>query len=307
MTETNQEYSSALPPPCEVPGAWPPPAPPRRLLLHVTLFVATILTTTTAGALLEGVNLVRSPWLLYRGLPFSLSLLAILTAHEMGHYLVSRRHGLEVSLPYFLPGLPLPPLPGTFGALIRIRSPILDKRALLDVGISGPLAGMIFTVPILAAGLLLSRVLPPSPGVEESLQLGEPLLFRALSYLILGPVGADDLVLLHPVAFAGWLGLFITSLNLLPVGQLDGGHVMFALFPAWHRVISLACLVILGLCGIFYWPGWLLWAGIMAFLGVRHPPPACAWITLNPLRQILGVITIIVFLLTFTPVPFKLG
>ena len=306
MTESNQEYQAPEPAAGEMPGPWPPPAP-RRLLLHVGLFVATILTTTTAGAFLDGAPLLRQPWLVYRGLPFSLSLLAILTAHEMGHYLMSRRHGLEVSLPYFLPGLPLPPLPGTFGALIRIRSPILDKRTLLDVGVSGPLAGMAVGLPVLAVGLWLSRVLPPAPGVEEALQLGEPLLFRGLSYLILGPVGADDLVLLHPVAFAGWLGLFITSLNLLPVGQLDGGHVMFALFPAWHRWISLGCLVILTLCGIFYWPGWLFWTGIMAFLGVRHPPPAYGWISLNPLRQALGIITIIVFLLTFTPIPFKLG
>lgn len=200
--------------------------PRRRLFLHLALFLATGVTTMAAGAFQAGANLFVKPWLIYKGLPFSASVLLILTAHEMGHYLMSRRHRLDVSLPYFLPGLPFPPpLPGTFGALIRIRSPILDKRALIDVGCSGPLLGVLATLPVLVVGLKLSRVVTIPEAVADAftLQLGEPLLFRLVCWLVLGPQGPLEHVLLHPVAFAGWLGLLITALNLLPVGQLDGG------------------------------------------------------------------------------------
>jgi membrane-associated protease RseP (regulator of RpoE activity) len=287
--------------------AFPRPRPPR-LLLHIALFVATVLTTTAAGAFQAGANLFASPWRIYEGLPFAISILAILTAHEMGHYLVSRRHGLDVSLPFFLPGLPFPPpLPGTFGALIRIRSPILDKRALLDVGCSGPLIGMLVAVPVLVVGLLLSPVTELPARAQEGIQLGEPLLFKLVARLTVGPLEPEQHVLLHPVGFAGWLGLLITALNLLPVGQLDGGHVMYALFPNWHRRISLACIGALVVFGVLTWQGWLLWAVVLTVLGTRHPPPYYDWIPLDRRHQVLGALTIAVFLLTFTPMPFNLG
>jgi membrane-associated protease RseP (regulator of RpoE activity) len=272
------------------------------------LFLATVLTTTAAGAFQFGVNLFAEPWLIYRGFPFSASILAILTFHEMSHFLASRRHRLDVSLPYFLPGIPFPPpLPGTFGALIRIRSPILDKRALVDVGCSGPLMGILVAVPVLVVGLLLSPVKELPAGTGDGIQLGEPLLFKLVCWLTLGPLGPDDHIIMHPVAFAGWLGLLITALNLLPVGQLDGGHVMYALFPLWHRRISIACIVTLIVFGILTWQGWLLWAVVLSVMGVRHPPPYCDWIPLSPRHKALGIITIAVFLLTFTPMPFNLG
>jgi membrane-associated protease RseP (regulator of RpoE activity) len=260
-----------------------------------------------AGAFQSGVNLFEYPWRVYQGIPFAVSILAILTAHEMGHYLMSRRHQLDVSLPYFLPGIPFPPpLPGTFGALIRIRSPILHKRALIDVGSSGPLIGILVVVPVLVVGLLLSPIkeLPADAGV--GIQLGEPLLFKLVCWLTLGPLGPNDHVILHPVGFAGWLGLLITALNLLPVGQLDGGHVIYALFPNWHRRISIACVGMLVVFGVLTWPGWLLWAGILTVLGVRHPPPYCDWIPLDRRRKVLGALTILVLILTFTPMPFNL-
>jgi membrane-associated protease RseP (regulator of RpoE activity) len=307
VSDVTPETPEAWPPVCEPPETWGAPRP-RRLVLHVALFLATVFTTMVAGAFQFGVNLFEYPWQVYQGIPFAVSILAILTAHEMGHYLMSRRHHLNVSLPYFLPGLPFPPpLPGTFGALIRIRSPILHKRALIDVGCSGPLIGIVVVVPVLVVGLLLSPIKELPAGAGAGIQLGEPLLFKLVCWLTLGPLGPDDHVLLHPVGFAGWLGLLITALNLLPVGQLDGGHVIYALFPKWHRRISIACVGMLVVFGVLTWPGWLLWAVILTVLGMRHPPPYCDWIPLDRRRQVLGALTILVFLLTFTPVPFNLG
>jgi len=306
VSEVTSDHSQTWPPACEPPGVLGTPRPPR-ILLHVALFLATVLTTMAAGAFQSGVNLFQDPWQIYRGIPFAVSILSILAAHEMGHYLMSRRHQLNVTLPYFLPGLPFPPpLPGTFGALIRIRSPILDKRALLDVGCSGPLSGIVVAVPVLVVGLKLSQVaaLPPEAGL--GITLGEPLLFKLVCWLTLGPLGPEDHVLIHPVAFAGWLGLLITALNLLPVGQLDGGHVIYALFPTWHRRISIASLGVLVVFGVLTWQGWLLWAVLLTLLGTRHPPPACDWITLDRRRKVLGALTILVFVLTFTPMPFNL-
>jgi membrane-associated protease RseP (regulator of RpoE activity) len=307
MSEITPEPIEVWPPVCEPPIGWGTPKP-RRLLLHIGLFLATVLTTMAAGAFQAGVNLLADPWLIYRGIPFAASMLAILGTHEMSHFLTSRRHGLDVTLPFFLPGPPFPPpLPGTFGALIRIRSPILDKLTLVDVGCSGPLAGILVAVPVLVIGLLLSPVKAMPAGADQGLILGEPLLFKLICWLTLGPLGPHDQVIMNPVAFAGWLGLLITALNLLPVGQLDGGHVIYALFPRWHRRISITFIVLLVIFGILTWQGWLLWAVILTVMGVRHPPPYCDWIPLDRRRKILGVITIVVFVLTFTPMPFNLS
>jgi len=286
------------------PGEWRPPRPQRRLL-HLVLFLATVVTTIVAGALQQGVNPLSHPEQLSRGIPFSFTLLLILGTHEMGHYLVSRRHRLDVTLPYFIPAPPIPFIIGTFGAFIRIRSPIGDKRALLDVGCAGPLTGVLVSIPVILAGLNLSKVTSLPPG-GESLTLGEPLLFQFLSWLTLGPLAPEQQVLLHPVAFAGWIGLLVTALNLLPVGQLDGGHVAYALFPEYHRWISLGCIGLLVLCGVLFWQGWLMWAVLLAFLGVRHPAPYHYWVPLDRRRQVLGLITILVFILSFTPTPFTL-
>ena len=284
---------------------WPAPKPPRRLL-HLGLLLATVVTTIIAGALQQGVNPLETPELLSKGIPFSFTLLLILGAHEMGHYLVSRRHHLDVTLPYFIPAPPIPFIIGTFGAFIRIRSPIKDKRALLDVGCSGPLIGVLVAIPVILIGLKLSTVTVIGGG-EETVTLGEPLLFKLLSWLALGPMTPEQNVILHPVAFAGWIGLLVTALNLLPVGQLDGGHVAYALFPEYHRYISLGVLGLLVVCGVIFWQGWLLWAVLLVFLGWRHPPPYEFWVPLDRRRRVLGIITIVVFGLTFSPAPFVLG
>lgn len=286
--------------------SWPAaPKPPRRLL-HLGLLLATVVTTIIAGALQQGVNPLETPELLYKGIPFSFTLLLILGAHEMGHYLVSRRHHLDVTLPYFIPAPPIPFIIGTFGAFIRIRSPIRDKRALLDVGCSGPLIGVLVSIPVILIGLKLSTVTVMG-GSGETLTLGEPLLFKLLSWLALGSLTPEQNVILHPVAFAGWIGLLVTALNLLPVGQLDGGHVAYALFPEYHRYISLGVLGLLVVCGVLFWQGWLMWAVLLAFLGWRHPPPYLFWVPLDRRRRVLGIITIVVFGLTFSPAPFVLG
>jgi membrane-associated protease RseP (regulator of RpoE activity) len=283
----------------------PAPKPPRRLL-HLGLLLATVVTTVIAGALQQGVNPLETPELLYKGIPFSFTLLLILGAHEMGHYLVSRQHHLDVSLPYFIPAPPIPFIIGTFGAFIRIRSPIRDKRALLDVGCAGPLTGVMVSIPVILVGLKLSAVTVIGGG-EGTLTLGEPLLFKLLSWLALGPLTPDQNIVLHPVAFAGWIGLLVTALNLIPVGQLDGGHVAYALFPEHHRYISLVSLGLLVICGVLFWQGWLLWAALIAFLGWRHPPPYQFWVPLDRRHRVLGIITIAVFVLTFSPAPFTLG
>ena len=283
----------------------PAPKPPRRLL-HLGLLLATVVTTVIAGALQQGVNPLETPELLYKGIPFSFTLLLILGAHEMGHYLVSRQHHLDVSLPYFIPAPPIPFIIGTFGAFIRIRSPIRDKRALLDVGCAGPLTGVMVSIPVVMVGLKLSAVTVIGGG-EGTLTLGEPLLFKLLSWLALGPLTPDQNIVLHPVAFAGWIGLLVTALNLIPVGQLDGGHVAYALFPEHHRYISLVSLGLLVICGVLFWQGWLLWAALIAFLGWRHPPPYQFWVPLDRRHRVLGIITIAVFVLTFSPAPFTLG
>ena len=284
-----------------------PPAPrPRRLWVHGLLLLLTLATTIVAGAIQQGVNPLETPGLLYKGLPFSLTLLLILGTHEMGHYLISRKHRLDVTLPYFIPAPPVPFIIGTFGAFIRIRSPIRDKRALLDVGCAGPLAGVLISIPVIWIGLKLSTITVVG-GSGAGLTLGEPLLFKLLSWLALGHLSPNANVILHPIAFAGWIGLLVTALNLMPVGQLDGGHVTYALFPDYHRYISLAVLGILVVCGLLFWEGWLFWAVLLTFMGWRHPPPYFYWLPLDRRRRILGVITIVVFILTFAPAPFSLS
>lgn len=294
----------------------PPMAGKRRPGLHLALFLATVVTTIVAGALLQGVNPFTDPGLLYRGISFSFPLLLILGAHEMGHYLVSRRHRLDVTLPYFIPAPPIIYIPfvglipiilGTFGAFIKIRSPIRDKRALLDVGCAGPLVGVAVSIPVTLAGLWLSHTTVMASS-QDAVFLGEPLLCQFLSWLIFGSLPPETQVVFHPMAFAGWIGMFVTSLNLIPVGQLDGGHVSYALFPEYHRYVSWTCLGLLVVFGLLFWPGWLLWVVLLIFvLGWRHPPPFHQWVELDRRRKVLGVVTILVFIVTFSPAPFSLG
>ncbi|MEM5774462.1 MAG: site-2 protease family protein [Anaerolineaceae bacterium] len=307
-----------------------------RVSVNVILFIVTLLSVLLTGGLYGTEELPDGFWALVRsilvnGWPFAVSLLAILGTHEFGHYLVGRKHGLNVSLPYFIP-LPLSPF-GTMGAFINMRSIPRNRRVLLDVGIAGPLAGFLVAIPVLLLGLSLSQinVLPAAPQDQISLQMegnsivyllakwvtfgkllpqpvdtnGMPALLYWIQYIFTGrpfPYGGLD-VMLHPVAWAGWAGLLVTGLNLLPAGQLDGGHVTFVLFGSkWARRIF--PFIILALIGLgFFWNGWWLWAGLLFLLGRVYAEPLDMITPLDPKRKALAVLALIIFVITITPVP----
>lgn len=277
----------------------------KLTLTHILLFVLTFLSTLFAGA---SHSLGLFPWqipisMLYLGLPFSLTLLLILMTHELSHYYFSRRHKVPATLPYFIPA---PSLIGTFGAVIKMDPPIPDKRALIDIGASGPIGGFIVAVIAVIIGLNYSPVMPLEgiPEHELALSFGESLLFTFLSELVLNIDPDKYAVLLHPIAFAGWVGLFITSLNLLPIGQLDGGHIMYAILGEKHTIVSKGMLPVLLLMSIYYKP-WIMLAVIMFFIGYRHPPVVYPWIELDRKRKVVGWVSLIIFILTFTPEPIK--
>jgi membrane-associated protease RseP (regulator of RpoE activity) len=275
--------------------------PNKLTRTHVVLFIATFITTTFAGALLNGVIPWEQPGKMYLGLPFSLTLLFILLTHELSHYFMSRRHNVSATLPYFIPA---PSIIGTFGAVIKMKPPIPDRRSLIDIGASGPIGGFIIAVIACVIGLSLSEV-KPTGELQGGISFGTSILFDFLSRMILNIDAEKYDVLLHPVAFAGWIGLLVTSLNLLPIGQLDGGHITYALFGEKHQWISKGMIPVLLILGISFWPGWILWAVIMIFLGYRHPPVVYPWIELDRKRKIIGWIALVIFILTFTPTPVK--
>ncbi|HEV8539827.1 MAG TPA: site-2 protease family protein [Nitrospiraceae bacterium] len=287
--------------------------PPERSLadiaLPVGLFLATVFTTLWAGAYatrsrpMEGAVefLLNHPSALLKGLPFAGTLLAILVTHEMGHYLLSRIHRVPASFPLFIPGPPH--FIGTFGAIIRMRGPIMSRKALFDIGVAGPIAGFVVAVVALVIGLHLSKVV--DDGAAFGIHLGEPLLLQFATWLVLGPLPDHADVILHPVAFAAWFGLFVTSLNLIPIGQLDGGHVAYALLGGRQRTLALAVLPVLMVLGFVGWPGWFLWAGLAGFLGLAHPPVRDPYAALGPARIWVGWFALAIFAVTFAPIPFS--
>ncbi|MEM7031195.1 MAG: site-2 protease family protein [Chloroflexota bacterium] len=278
----------------------PKPSDPR---INVILFIITVISMLVIGAMNEGVNPFENPGGITAGLPFALSFLAILGAHEFGHYFVARYHKVAVTLPYFIP-FPIS-LWGTLGAFIQLRSPPKTKKALFDVGVAGPIAGLVVAIPVLIIGLMLSEVepLPPEGGY---LMEGNSILYRSIKFLIFGqvlPNGEID-VFLHPLAWAGWSGLLVTVLNLLPVGQLDGGHITYVLFDRYTRPLGFAMIGIMLILGLILWEGWLLWALITFLLvGTGHPPPLNDLVPLGNRRRLLAIAMIIVFVLLFTPSP----
>lgn len=273
----------------------------KKYLIPLILFIMTIFTTLFAGALQQGINLFREPMKLWEGYPFSISIMTILLGHEMGHYFASKAHRTKATLPYFIPA---PSIIGTFGAFIKMKSPILTRKALIDIGATGPIVGFILSLIACIIGLKMSKIIPLTYG-EDMFMLGDSILFSLLVKFTLGNIPAGQDVLLHSVAFAGWIGLFVTSMNLLPVGQLDGGHIAYALFGKWHFYISRAILFFIAALGVFYWYGWLVWALLLVFLGVDHPPILVWESSLSLSRRIVGILSFIIFLLTFTPAPFK--
>jgi len=288
----------------------------QRYWLHALLFLLTLYSTTLVGARLaynfshnlpafELENDVRGyleifsdPSALASGLPFSLTLLTILLAHEFGHYFCCVYYRVNASLPYFLPA---PTLIGTLGAFIRIRAPIYSRRALFDIGVAGPIAGFVFLLPALAIGVAYSKLIP---GVahEGNVLFGTPPLLWLLEKAIFPGVD-PELIYLHPLARAAWIGVFATALNLLPIGQLDGGHILYAFVGEKHRRLSRMFVFLLVPIGLLYWMGWLFWAVLLFFFGARHP----AVYDTSPLgttRRKLGALAVLIFGLCFMTNPF---
>ena len=267
--------------------------------LNIILFILTFISTLAVGAMHEGINVLEEPLKIYKGLPFSIALLLILLFHEFSHYLASRKHRIEASLPYFIPA---PTLFGTFGAVIKMKSPITTKNALIDIGASGPIAGFIISVIVTIIGLYFSKIMPVH-DTNNLIALGDSLLFKALTKAILGTVPENHDVFLHPVALAGWIGFFVTSINLIPVGQLDGGHILYALIGEKHSTFSKLLIGVMFIMGFFFWEGWIIWGVLLIILGFKHPPIVYSDVPLDPKRKIIGWISLIIFVLTFMPVP----
>ena len=282
-----------------------------RIWLHAALFLATLGTTTYVGAahhagFLADFTEDAPPMALLSGAWYSLTILTILGAHEMGHYLACRYYRVDASLPYFLP-VPLPT--GTFGAFIRIRQRIPTKAMLFDIGAAGPIAGFVVAVPALFAGVALSRVIPLPPADSVALvTLGEPLLFQAAAWLIWGALPDGHAINLHPMGFAAWFGLLMTALNLFPIGQLDGGHISYAALGA--RSTSLTLWGVAALVGLtFFSLSWLLWAILMVamlfVLGPRHPRTIDDEVPLDGRRRRVALAAAAIFVLCFTPAPIQ--
>jgi len=270
--------------------------------LHIILFILTMLSTLFVGAMQTGADILKDPWKIYYGLPFALTLMIILLTHELSHYFASKKHGVNATLPYFIPA---PTIIGTFGAFIKMKSPIVTRKALIDIGASGPIAGFIVSVIAVLIGLHLSEIVPVAE-IKGALTLGDSILFSFLAQTVLGVTPADSDILLNPVAFAGWIGLFVTSMNLIPVGQLDGGHIAFALLGEKQTRLSFILVLVMSLLGVLLWEGWIIWAVLLLVLGLRHPPVISWEVPLDTRRKVIGWIAFLIFILTFIPVPFKI-
>ena len=277
--------------------------PPSNWRINLLLFLATVLTTLFFGAINEPAFTGYEFWL---GWPFSLSILLILGAHELGHYFAARYHKVPVTLPYFIP---FPSAIGTLGAVIRLKAPVKNRRALLDIGVAGPLAGLVFALPILFIGLYTADVAPPPdhPFFYE----GNSILYAVAKWLVFGrwlPASNGLDVQLNQVAWAGWVGLFVTGLNLLPVGQLDGGHVMYVLLGEtarrlfWPVLITLATLALVG--NVITW--WL-WVGLLFFFGRAYAEPLDNVTPLDGRRRLIAILALIIFVLVFVPTPLQPG
>ncbi len=299
--------------------------PRRRYWLHALLFILTVLTTMLVGAKLQEDFISGQPmfvadenffpirWALQQpsrllmGIPFSASLLGILLAHEMGHFILSVRNKVYATLPFFIPA----PTPiGTFGAFIQIKSFFRTRAALFDIGVAGPIAGFVVAVPLTIVGIALSRPMPRDLDAS-SLQIGLPLIFQILGWILaqLHIGGAESmplsLMLFHPIAFAAWIGMLATSLNLLPGGQLDGGHLIYALRPSAHRVVTKLAMLALIPMAVFFWAGWLIW--VFGLMITRRHPQVPSDPELPQSRHALAWAALIMFLLTLVPSPFPGG
>ncbi|HOP86585.1 MAG TPA: site-2 protease family protein [Syntrophorhabdaceae bacterium] len=253
-------------------------------MIHIVLFILTFASTYFAGGFL-----------------YSISVMTILLCHEMGHYMASRLYGIPATLPYFLP-FPLSPF-GTLGAVIKMKGIIINKKALFDIGVAGPLAGFVISLPFIYIGIRLSTIGPVPEGLGF-LQLGDPLIFKLFQALLIGEIPRGYDLILHPFAYAGWVGVFVTALNLIPVGQLDGGHIVYALFGENSKKIYLFVIFGLGTYALFFSQGWLALIVLLLIFGMKHPIPLDNITELDRKRKILAFIILIIFILSFVPKPF---
>ena len=334
--------SGEAPIPGPAAGAPPVPAGPhpgrwaryRQLLLHLLLFGAALASAIVAGAFLAGLDPLRTRFAeiggglypvptrihfeqLTTGLTFGATFIGILLAHELGHYLLARRHRVPVSLPYFIPFPPYFSIVGTLGAFIRLRGPMANRSVLFDIGVAGPLVSFALSLPVLVAGLNLSEVIPALDSgtypfrvlfLGESVLLGNSAVLQLATWATVPGLEPGQAILLHPLAFAGWLGIFVTALNLIPLGQLDGGHILYALVGPRQRTLGMVFVFLLIPLGLVWW-GWWLWAGVALAVGrgrVGHPPVQMEEAGPGRGRMILGWVALAIFLLSFSPAPLRL-
>lgn len=301
------------------PGDVPVPFSARRSIwLNVVLFVLTVFSTFFVGIELSlsykyaevltqdaqkaiDFEVLRDPEVIVLGVVYAAVLLAILLGHELGHFLTCRYYRLNATLPYFIPA---PTLVGTLGAFIKIKSPITRKHQLFDIGVAGPLTGFILSLPALVYGFSLSKAVP-SVSSKGGIVFGESVLLRLVGILIFKDIPEGYDIYLHPVAFAGWVGILVTALNLFPVGQLDGGHVSYALLGSRSKNLARLFLAVFFVLGIFFWIGWFIWGFIILFLGLRHPRVLDEATPLSSGRKIIGSIIVLIFILCFIPDPVK--
>jgi len=290
-----------------------------KIWLNVLLFVVTIISTFSVGITwsisykyadvisqnselsIELVDSIKDPQIIFMSMVYAVVLLTILLCHELGHFLTCRYYRINATLPYFIPA---PTLIGTMGAFIKIKSPITRKRQLFDIGAAGPLAGFVLAVPTLIYGLSLSKIVPSIPH-EGSIVFGEPLLLKIIGNIIFKGISEGFDLILHPIAFAGWVGILVTALNLFPVGQLDGGHISYAIFGQRTKRFVPLILVAFIVMGIFFWVGWLVWALLISFLGLKHPRIADEKVPLSSGRKFVGFLILLIFIFSFIPDPIK--
>jgi membrane-associated protease RseP (regulator of RpoE activity) len=300
----------------------PPPLPPRprrrpRWLLFFVLLALTFASMTAVSALGPDLILIPAVWLSgvfmradwSNALWYSIPCLLILSAHEFGHYLTARYYGIDTSLPYYLP-MPIF-VTGTMGAFIRIREPIFRKRDLFDVGIAGPIAGFLVALPIVFLGVYWSQVVPRAEVMRAgALEYGDPLLIKLAVWMTFGSTTDGEILAIHPLGFAGWFGLIVTSLNLFPFGQLDGGHLSYAVFGDRSARVSQITAGILILLAVFVSWSWVAWAAIMVVmllvLGPKHPAVFDEDVPLDRGRLWLALFAVVMFILCFTPTPITL-
>ena len=279
---------------------------PKIPRVHWILFLLTVFTTLLAGAIMEGAQILDNPLDLIKGVPFSFTLMFILGTHEFGHYYYAQKHKVDASLPFFIPAPPFLFLIGTFGAFIKIKSPIYRKDALLQIGAAGPIAGFIIAVPALILGLFLSDIVEKS-DFQGALILGDSILMKILTWVTHPDLMESQDIMLHPIAFAGWIGLLVTMLNLLPIGQLDGGHVAYAMLGEKQKLIGQAAFILLVPLS-FLSINWLVWGLLLLLLmrTVKHPPIQDIHIPLSESDKRIGYICLLIFILCFIPAPFKI-